>query len=62
MVPITMPSAIAIRMYCVNLLDILAPPVFPALQVWQISLGTQQACGILHTCQDVPIVASAHSD
>jgi hypothetical protein len=27
MVPITMPSAIAIRMYCVNLLDILAPPI-----------------------------------
>jgi len=24
-----MPSAIAIRMYCVNLLDIFAPPSFP---------------------------------
>src|SRR5437868_10395547 len=30
MVPITMPSAIAIRMYCVNLLDISCTPVFPA--------------------------------
>src|SRR4029079_10939102 len=28
--PITMPSAIAIRMYCVNLLDISRTPVFPA--------------------------------
>jgi hypothetical protein len=36
MVPITMPSAMAIRMYCVNLLDILAPPYFRRQQVWQI--------------------------
>jgi hypothetical protein len=29
-VPITMPSTIAIRMYCVNLLDMSYPRKFPA--------------------------------
>jgi hypothetical protein len=57
-----MPSAIAIRMYCVNLLDILAPPYFRQPQVWQIWMGTQQACGILHACQNVPVVKCARHD
>src|SRR5437867_3037528 len=54
-----MPSAIAIRMYCVNLLDIfLDPRQLRQPKVWQIYKLTQQACGILHACRNVPVVNS----
>ena len=42
-VPITMPSAIAIRMYCVNLFDIFLTPKFRRRRVWQIPGATQHA-------------------
>jgi hypothetical protein len=43
-VPITMPSTIAIRMYCVNLFDIFQDPCkLRRSQVWQILAGAQQA-------------------
>jgi hypothetical protein len=42
-VPITMPSAIAIRIYCVNLFDIFYPRKFRRLRVWQIPGATQHA-------------------
>jgi hypothetical protein len=41
-VPITMPSTMAIRMYCVNLLDISKPLKTPADSVWQILKAAQQ--------------------
>src|SRR4051812_29588889 len=38
-----MPSAIAIRMYCVNLLDIINPPCSRQVRVWHILTQAQPA-------------------
>ena len=38
------------------------PRKFRQSRVWQIWKRTQQACGNLHACRNVPIVECAHDD
>ena len=62
-VPITMPSAIAIRMYCVNLLDIVLPPYssggpeFGRFWERRNTLQTSEC-----VCHNVPVVECAPGD
>jgi len=51
-----MPSAIAIRMYCVNLFDIFIPRKFRRLRVWQIPGATQHASSTGKVCHKVSVV------
>src|SRR6266403_1083930 len=50
-----MPSAIAIRMYCVNLLDIFLPPNFRRSRVCQIPGATQHASNVSAFATNFPL-------